>query len=101
MNRSRRNHNTDLWGHANGLPSIHVGNYMCLESSNHVNSAPLYGETLHKPISGKVVSDDKILQLNREREFQRQNWLHSKREEMNITNPQENYQWSTKSNNMF
>ena len=87
MKKSWRNYNADMTGHASGMPTIYVGNFMNLNSSNKDNTAPSYGETIHKPAGGKVVEDDKKLQLAREKEFEKENNINALRFENNITAP--------------
>jgi len=86
MKKTWRNYSADMTGHASGMPTIYVGNYLNLNSSNKDNTAPSYGETIHKPAGGKVVEDDKKLQANRETEFNKENNINVLRFENNITN---------------
>lgn len=99
MNRTARNHNVDLWGQSTGLPPIHIGNYMNLNNNSQTiltNTAVDYGETIHKPRGGPVVEKDKKLQLDRQKEKQREIELDAKRFENNITNPRVNFYGSDK-----
>lgn len=94
MNRTARNYSVDLWGQASGLPTIYTGNYINLNNNEQTiktNTAPDYGETIHKPAGGKVVEDDKKLQSAREVQYLEEIKSMALRYEKNITNPRENY----------